>query len=226
MPTFAPVKFSPAGQMNGLAVQTWHRTQRRRRQMAYLSGLGQDISPIAMDEDTYGGAPPSPPAPGLPVGWDTSTPSPAPPVVFSPSVQPAGPITVVTGALLTYTVNYNLDASNLLTSNADAVAAAASVLAAVGLAVVNTSLPSSINPFSSNSAILTVQVTGAGFANAQAVKALCDNAFVNVGAQIISSSIAMGAGNSMLNWIMQNWQMVAVGAIAVMILPKILDDFI
>ena len=101
------------------------------------------------------------------------------------------------------------------------------MLGAVGLQVVNPATPASINPFSSNSAILTLQVTGAGFQSAAAVKALCDNAFaVGVGAQIISSTIAVGAGNSALNWLSQNWQLLAVGGLALLILPKILDDFV
>jgi len=202
--------------------------------LAGLGRLGQDISPAAMDESTYGAGlintlvePPPPPPPG----WQTGQVDPsniAPPSVVSPSIPKPGPVTIGPGTLLTYTVNYNLQgASNFFTSNSDAMGTAAQMLGAVGLQVVNTATPASINPFSSNSAILTLQVTGAGFQSAAAVKALCDNAFaVGVGAQIISSTIAVGAGNSALNWLSQNWQLLAVGGLALLILPKILDDFV
>ena len=95
-----------------------------------------------------------------------------------------------------------------------------------GLAVVNTAAPTTVNPFSSNSAILTLQATQ-GFQSAAAVKALADNAFAaGVGASIISAAIKIGAGNSALNWLAENWMLLAIGGAALLILPKILDDFV
>jgi hypothetical protein len=198
-----------------------------------MAGLGAEIDTNSLLESLSqigsGSAPPPPAPPAPPAGWDTAAPSPAPPATFiGPGSVPAAQLAIGPGTVLTYTVNYNLTgASNFFTSNTDAIGTAAQMLQGMGLQVTNSSTPASVNPFSNNQAILTLQVTGAGFQSAAAVKALCDNAFaVGVGAQIISSTIAVGAGNSALNWLSQNWQLVAVGGLALLILPKILDDFV
>ena len=182
--------------------------------MNSLSQIGSGAAP----------ADPTPPAP--PAGWDTNAPQPAPPATFiGPGSVPAAQMSIAPGTLLTYTVNYNLaGASNFFTSNNDALATAAQMLAGAGLTVVNSAAPSTINPFSSNSAILTLQAAQ-GFQSAAAVKALADNAFVaGVGASIISSTIAVGAGNSAINWLSENWMLLGIGAIALLLLPKILED--
>ena len=223
MPTFAPVRpyYAPRGRVP------------RVRQGARLShyGLGQ--------ESLYGGGvvmamtPPAPAPPGLPAGYDPTTgliaagaSGDTPAVSFGPaSSVPAGAALPI-GTFLTYTVNYEQNMSGAFTSNQGAIASMLPMLAGVGLNVVNTQTPFSLNPLSSNQAVLTVQVQGGGI-SLQSAKNLLDNAVVNgIGASIISSSIAVGQSNSITTWISQNWMWVAAAAAAVLIAPRVLDDLL
>ena len=233
MPVFAPGP-PPARRalgLRGISPRAYYH--RRSRAFAGLGrlGLGDVIDPSSLLDSLSqigsGAPPPGPTPPAPPAGWDTNSPQAAPPATFiGPGSVPASQNAIAAGTLFTYTVNYNLQgASNFFTSNNEAIATAAQMLAGVGLTVVNTAAPATANPFSSNSAILTLQATQ-GFQSAAAVKALADNAFAaGVGASIISSAIKIGAGNSALNWLAENWMLLAIGGAALLILPKILDDF-
>jgi hypothetical protein len=195
--------------------------------------LGDMPNPGGAIFGTDQGAPPAPPAPGLPAGYDANTgmiaagaSGAAPPVMIGPMAPsiPAPGTTLAPGTFLTYTVNYALQGvSNFFTSNDEALSSITPMLGGVGLVVVNSSTPASINPFSTNQAVLTLQVAAQGL-TLQSAKALCDNAIVNgIGAQILSSSLTVGQANTALTWISQNWQWVAAGAAALLLLPKLLD---
>lgn len=196
-------------------------------------GLGQDVlnAPPPLFSDS--GAPPPPPAPGLPQGYDASTGliaagSPAasgitPAVQIGPMAPsiPSGAL-LAPGTFLTYTVTYQMGYSGAFTGNDTAIASIAPMLAGVGLNVTNVQTPATLNPFSNNQAVVTIQV-GAANLTLQSAKQLCDNAIVNgIGAQIISSALAPGQP-SPLTWLQQNWMMLAGGALALLLLPKLLD---
>jgi len=234
MPVFAPRQNAPA--LRGLSPLVYYHRPRRR--MAGLGYLAQ-ASDIAIAEAT--GVAPSIDtssdainttvfsAPAPPVGWDTTTPAAAPPALLAPTVPAAAPSSgalLPAGTQLTYTVNFNLmGVSNVATSGTEAVGTAAQMLAGAGFQVINQSVPLSVNPFSSNSAVLTLQLTQA-MTLAQA-KALCDNAFAaGVGSQILSSTLTVGAANSAITWLEQNWMWAAAGVLAVLVLPKVLGDFL
>jgi hypothetical protein len=248
MPTFAPPELRQRiprayrrKNLSGVSPLIYfHRSPVRRHRT--LAGLGaQELAPVnapgtnplqswwdSLFNPPAVNVPPPPPS-----GWDTGNPTvgfvPAP---LSPSVPTnanAGqPIQVQPGTMLTYSVTYALTGlGNFFTSNQDAIASAAQMMAGAGLNVVNSQTPASANPFSNNSAVLTLEVSGPGFASMAQAKQLADNAFsAGVGSQIISSSLTQGAPNQAFTWLSQNWQLVAVGAAALLILPKILRDFL
>jgi len=240
MPTFAPPELRPRvprayrrRALSGVAARAYFHFPRPSGPVRH-----RNLAGLALDPPTAFPMAPSA-APGIstqvflppppPPGWDTSNPGAAPPAPLSPSVPAnanAGPVTLPAGTILTYSVTYALTGlGNFFTSNQDAIGTAAEMLAGVGLSVVNQQTPASANPFSNNSAVLTLQVTGAGFASITQAKALADNAFAaGVGSQVISSSLTQGAPNQAMTWLSQNWPLLAAGVLGILILPKILGD--
>ena len=193
-----------------------------------LASLGAIDPSLAISPPAdYQTMPPAPTPPGLPAGWDTSTPAAAPPAVIGGGITNlnAGPVTIPTGTILTYSVQFNLlGISNALTDTSAAIGSITGMLAGAGLSVVSVSVPVSLNPFSGSSAVLVLQVTGAGFPNIQTAQGVCDNAIASgIGAQIVSSSLVLGQQNSALTWLSQNWQLAAAAVLGILILPKILD---
>jgi hypothetical protein len=192
------------------------------------------IDPTIFSGAGLGPTPPPPPAPGLPAGYDPSTgmitagaSGATPPVQIGPMAPsvPAGTL-LAPGTFLTYTVSYELGASGAFTSNDEAIASIQPMLAGVGLAVTSVQTPSTLNPLSANQAVIGLQVQGAGMTLQQA-KNYCDNAIVaGLSGSVLSSSLVVGQPSGIMTWLTQNWMWVAAGAAAVLILPKILDDFI
>jgi hypothetical protein len=250
VPVFAANSISRPGVIQGARLSYLGALPARRRagviQGARLSaygmrgmrGLGAIINPSGVILEDTSNPPPAPTTPGLPAGYDpntgivpmdTSSPTAGvpPPVTFGPPAAPQSGAPLSVGTYLTYTVNYALQGlSNFFTSNDQAISQAGQMLAGVGLVVVNTALPASFNPFTNNSAVLTLQVQSPGL-TLQSAKGLCDNAIVSgVGASIISSNLVIGQPNPILTWFEQNWMLAAAGVLGVLILPKILGDLL
>lgn len=241
MPTFAPKPIARPQLMGLSPLIYYHRPKRR---LAGLGYLAQDISPVAIgtgSEQTYeSGAIPTDvfEAPAPPAGWDTGETSvsnapvgytaPAPPSTVNPAVPAAaagttGPITIQPGTTLTYSITYSLPVlSDFFTSNDDALAAVAQMLAGAGLQVLNTQTPIVVVPGMNLSAVLTLQATQ-GFVSLQQIQGLCDNAFTGgAGAQIAGSSIQVGSSSATLEWLEQNWALLAAGLVALIVVPKLL----
>lgn len=256
MPTFSPPRpyYAPVGRVRrvrqGASLAAYYPANyfvptpgnvHGPRQANVLShyGLGRHLG--TLDPTLFSGAaagnsmmPPPPPAPGLPAGYDPTTgmitagaSGATPPVMIgpmAPSVPAGAPL--APGTFLTYTVSYELGASGAFTSNDEAIASIGPMLAGVGLAVTSVNTPSTLNPLSANQAVIGLQVQGGGI-SLQAAKNYCDNAIVaGLSGLILSSSLVVGQASSVMTWITQNWVWLAAGAAAVLILPKILDDFI